>query len=130
LRRGGRQRRIDDRAAEIQSALRAEQLAAPAAVSRAMGASVTASVAVIASMVASIDTLAEELAAAFEQHPDAKVVLSLPGLGTILGARVLGEFGDEPNRYCTAKSQQELCRHVAHHPGVGHQAGGLGPLRT
>jgi transposase len=106
LRRGGRQRRIDDRAAEIQSALRTEQLVAPAAVSRAMGASVTASVAVIASMVASIDTLAEELAAAFEQHPDAKVVLSLPGLGTILGARVLGEFGDEPNRYCTAKSRK------------------------
>jgi transposase len=106
LRRGGRQRRIDDRASEIQSALRSEQLASPAAVSRAMGASVTASVAVIASMVASIDTLAEELEAAFEQHPDAKVVLSLPGLGTILGARVLGEFGDEPNRYCTAKSRK------------------------
>jgi transposase len=106
LRRGGRQRRIDDRAAEIQGALRSEQLASPAAVSRAMGASVTASVAVIASMVASIETLAEELEAAFEQHPDAKVVLSLPGLGTILGARVLGEFGDEPNRYCTAKSRK------------------------
>ena len=63
----------------------------------------TASVAVIASMVASIDTLAEELEAAFEQHPDAEVVLSLPGLGTILGARVLGEFGDDPERYANAK---------------------------
>ena len=39
----------------------------------------------------------------FEQHPDAEVVRSLPGLGTILSARVLGEFGDEPNRYATAK---------------------------
>jgi transposase len=106
LRRGGRQRRVDDRATEIQSALRAEQLAASAAVSRAMGASVSASVTVIASMVASIDTLAKELEAAFEQHPDAEVVLSLPGLGTILGARVLGEFGDEPNRYCTAKHRK------------------------
>ena len=34
------------------------------------------------------------------------MVRSLPGLGTILGARVLGEFGDEPNRYCTAKSRK------------------------
>ena len=34
------------------------------------------------------------------------MVRSLPGLGTILGARVLGEFGDEPNRYATAKSRK------------------------
>jgi hypothetical protein len=34
------------------------------------------------------------------------VVRSLPGLGTILGARVLGEFGDEPDRYATAKSRK------------------------
>ena len=34
------------------------------------------------------------------------MVRSLPGLGTILGARVLGEFGDEPNRYATAKCRK------------------------
>ena len=34
------------------------------------------------------------------------MVRSLPGLGTILGARVLGEFGDEPNRYGNAKSRK------------------------
>ena len=106
LRRGGRQRRIEERAAEVQSALRSEQLAAPAAVSSAMGASVAAGVAVIATMVTQTRSLAEELEAGFEQHPDAEVVRSLPGLGTILGARVLGEFGDEPNRYCNAKSRK------------------------
>ncbi len=31
---------------------------------------------------------------------------SLPGLGVILGARVLGEFGHDPNRYTTAKSRK------------------------
>lgn len=71
-----------------------------------MGASVSASVAVIATMVADTARLAEELEAGFEQHPDAVVVRSLPGLGTILGARVLGEFGDEPNRYVSAKSRK------------------------
>ena len=106
LRRGGRQRRVDERSVEIQSALRAPQLAPPAAVSSAMGASVSASVAVIATMVAQIATLAGELEAGFDQHPDAKVVRSLPGLGTVLGARVLGEFGDEPNRYASAKSRK------------------------
>ena len=106
LRRGGRQRRIDERAAEIQAALRAPQLSAPAAVSSAMGASVAASVAVIAAMSAQTAVLAQELEADFESHPDAEVVRSLPGLGTILGARVLGEFGDEPNRYGSAKSRK------------------------
>ena len=71
-----------------------------------MGTSVTASVAVIATMVAQIAELARELEAGFESHPDAEVVRSLPGLGTVLGARVLGEFGDEPNRYSTAKSRK------------------------
>jgi transposase len=106
LRRGGRQRRIDDRALEIQAALRVPQLAAPAAISTAMGTSVAASVAVIAAMVAQTAVLAGELEAGFEKHPDAEVVRSLPGLGTVLGARVLGEFGDEPNRYGTAKSRK------------------------
>jgi hypothetical protein len=106
LRRGGRQRRVDERAVEIQAALRAPQLAAPAAISTAMGASVSASVAVIAAMVAQTAALAEGLEAGFDQHPDAEVVRSLPGLGTVLGARVLGEFGDEPNRYATAKSRK------------------------
>ena len=106
LRRGGRQRRIDERASEIQAALRTPQLAAPAVVSTAMGASVAASVAVIAAMVTQIAELARELEAGFESHPDAEVVRSLPGLGTVLGARVLGEFGDEPNRYDSPKSRK------------------------
>jgi hypothetical protein len=106
LRRGGRQRRVDERAVEIQTALRAPQLQAAAAVATAMGASVSASVAVIAVMNAQIAQLARELEAGFDQHPDALVVRSLPGLGTVLGARVLGEFGDAPNRYATAKSRK------------------------
>jgi transposase len=106
LRRGGRQRRIDESAVKIQTALRSEQLLAPAVVATAMGASVAANVAVIAEMCNQIAQLAAELEANFEQHPDAEVVRSLPGLGTVLGARVLGEFGDEPNRYATAKSRK------------------------
>ena len=71
-----------------------------------MGASVAASVAVIAEMGTQVSRLAAELSSGFEQHPDAEVVRSLPGLGAILGARVLGEFGDEPNRYATAKCRK------------------------
>jgi hypothetical protein len=106
LRRGGRQRRIDERAAQIQAALRTPQLHASAVVAGAMGASVSASAAVIAEMSAQITRLAARLEADFKQHPDAVVVRSLPGLGTILGARVLGEFGDAPDRYATAKCRK------------------------
>jgi len=106
LRRGGRQRRIDERAAQIQAALRSEQLAAPDVVADAMGASVAALVAVITELNVQIARLEAELADRFDQHPDAKVIRSLPGLGMILGARVLAEFGDDPNRYADAKSRK------------------------
>ena len=106
LGRGGRQRRVEERASEIQATLRTPQLQAPAAVASAMGASVSATVAVISEMNTQIARLAGELEAGFERHPHAEVVRSLPGLGTILGARVLGEFGDEPNRYANTKSRK------------------------
>ena len=37
---------------------------------------------------------------------DAEIILSQPGLGPILGARVLAEFGDDPHRYADAKSRK------------------------
>jgi hypothetical protein len=106
LKRGGRQRRIDERAEEIQEALRSPQLQGSAVVASAMGHSVSATVTIIGALNAQVAELARELTADFEQHPDAEVVRSLPGLGTILSARVLGEFGDAPNRYATAKSRK------------------------
>ena len=106
IRRGGRQRRVEERAVEIQTALRSNQLEAPPIVAEAMGASVAALVAVIGELVAQTEVLERELADRFEQHPDAKIIRSLPGLGMILGARALGEFGDDPNRYQDAKSRK------------------------
>jgi transposase len=106
LKRGGRQRNIAARAREIQTALRSEQLAAPATVTTAFGATTRAAVGIIAELNRQISDLEAELAAHFETHPDADIYLSLPGLGVILGARVLGEFGDDPNRYTNAKSRK------------------------
>ena len=106
LRRGGRQRRIEERSAEIQQALRNDQLEASAPVAEAMGASVRALVAVLDTLAGEIATIEAELADRFDQHPDAKIIRSLPGLGMILGARVLAEFGDDPERYADAKSRK------------------------
>jgi transposase len=91
---------------EIQNALRNDQLAAPPLIADAMGATVIALVAVITELQTQIARLEGELADRFEQHPDAKIIRSLPGLGMTLGARVLGEFGDDPNRYATAKCRK------------------------
>ncbi len=105
LRRAGRQRRVEN-ARRDSDRLRAEQLAAPTVIADAMGATVAALVAVIAELQTQISVLETELADRFEQHPDAKIIRSLPGLGMTLGARVLGEFGDDPNRYATAKCRK------------------------
>lgn len=53
-----------------------------------------------------LEELEAVLADRFEQHPDAVIYLSMPGVGDVLGARMLGEFGDDPNRYATAKSRK------------------------
>ena len=47
-----------------------------------------------------------QVEAHFGQHPDAEIYLSQPGLGAITGARVLGEFGDDPHRYACAKNRR------------------------
>jgi transposase len=106
LRRSGRQRNIDTRANTIAAGLRSDALRAPAAVEVAHGATTRASVAILAALNAQIDALAGELADHFEQHPDSDIYLSLPGIGVVLGARTLGEFGDDPNRYADAKSRK------------------------
>ena len=42
----------------------------------------------------------------FRRHPDAGLYLSQPGIGDITGARTLGEFGDAPGRYTSAKARK------------------------
>jgi transposase len=106
LRAGGRQRNLTARAEEITAALRSEQLAAPPLVEQAFGATVTALVAVIGELVRQIDTVAQRLEASFDTHPDAEILRSLPGLGPVLSARVLAEFGDDPHRYADAKARK------------------------
>ena len=106
LKTAGRQRNIEIRATEIQAILRRAHLTAPPAVAAAFGSTTTATVHVIAALNTQIADLEAILAGHFDKHPDADIYRSLPGLGVILGARVLGEFGDDPNRYSTAKCRK------------------------
>ena len=106
LQRGGRQRGLDARAAELQQALRAPQLQPSPRLAKAYASSVVATVAVIREFNQQIAALEAELAEAFEDHPDAEILRSLPGLGVVLGARVLAEFGDDPTRYEDARARR------------------------
>jgi transposase len=106
LRRAGRQRNLDRRAAEIVADLRTEQLPVRAGLETAYGASVSALVAVITEMVRQTAVLEEQVSAGFGRHPDAEIYLSQPGLGVVLAARVLAEFGDDPHRYPDARARK------------------------
>jgi hypothetical protein len=106
LRKGGRERRVAQRAEEIRQALRGSQLDAPAVLSRAYGEVVRSTVRIVAEMTVQIEALARELQTSFEEHPDAEILRSLPGLGSVLGARVLAEFGDDPTRYADPKARK------------------------
>ena len=106
LRRGGRQRNVARRAEEVRAALRSEQLAPPEGALSAYGAVVRSAVAVIAEMNRQLEAMEAELASHLDRHPDAEIIRSQPGLATVLGARVLGEFGDDPDRYADARARK------------------------
>lgn len=106
LRRAGRSRRIDASAEKIQQALRAPQPQASAGLSDAFGTVASSLVELIGSLNSRIAGLEAELEKHFESHPDAEILTSLPGLGVVLGARVLGEFGDDRTRFPNAKSRK------------------------
>lgn len=67
-------------------------------------ASVTALVAVITELVTQTELLRSEVETGSGRHPDAETYLSQPGLGPVLAARVLAEFGDDPDRYADPKA--------------------------
>ena len=105
LKRAGRR----NRAAKVQAiveALRAEYLGQPKVVATAYAATVRAQVAILTVLNEQISVLEEQVEADFSKHPDAKVYLSQPGLGAVLGARVLAEFGDDNKRYIDAKARR------------------------
>jgi hypothetical protein len=101
-----RRRDLDTKAAEVQAALRTEQLGQPAVVNAAYAATTRATIAILATLAEQITGLQGEVEAHFGRHPDAEIVLSQPGIGVVLGARVLAEFGDDPARYASAKARK------------------------
>ncbi|WP_428834312.1 IS110 family transposase, partial [Lentzea roselyniae] len=101
-----RRKNIAEKASLIQAALRTGHLGRPEIVAEAYAASVQALIAVLATLNTQVKTLQGQVEAHFGQHPAAEIIGSQPGLGPILSARVLAEFGDDPGRYACAKARK------------------------
>jgi transposase len=101
-----RRHHASEKAQAIRAALRAEHLTQPAAVVSAYAATVRAQVAILATLNAEITRMQGQVEAHFGRHPEVEIYRSQPGLGEILGARVLAEFGDDPTRYADARSRK------------------------
>lgn len=77
------------------------------AVQAAFGHTVTALVRVRADLSRQIETLQGELGEHFDRHRDVEIDRCQPGLGPVLAARVLAEFGAGPHRYLDVTARRD-----------------------
>ena len=101
-----RRRGIPVKAAAIAVALRSEQLRQPEPIADAYAATVRSLTVIIAALNGEIANMEQQVTTCFRRHPDAAVYLSQPGTGETPGARELGESGDDPHRYASAKARK------------------------
>jgi transposase len=104
--RQARRRGVPTKAAGIHAALRTPQLGQPPVVAGAYAATVRAQVAILTVLNTEISAMEKQVGAHFGQHPDSELYLSQPGLGVVLAARVLAEFGDDKTRYADARARK------------------------
>ncbi|MFI1154106.1 IS110 family transposase [Streptomyces sp. NPDC020817] len=103
LKRAGRKRGIEADTERLREALRSDWPHQPPLVEDALGKQMLALLLQLDAACAAADNLAQAVEGAFSQHEDAEVILSFPGLGTQLGARVLAEIGDDRERFADAR---------------------------
>lgn len=106
LRRAGRSRLVEARVERLQAALRAPQIEGDRDLADAYGAAVKAGVAVLAELNRQIHALEETLTERFAEHRDAAIYESQPGLGPVIASRLLGEFGDNAERFESARARR------------------------
>ena len=129
LKHAGRYK-IAERTDAILAALRSPQLGQPPVLTAAYAATVRSLVAVITTLNEQVSSLQGQVEAHFGRHPDAEIYLSQPGLGAITGAWVLGEFGDDPCRYASAKARRNYAGTSPDHPRVRQEEDRCRPVRA
>jgi transposase len=103
LRKAGRSRGIDAEAQRLRGAFRQEQLRQLPLVEQAMGRQSLALLRQLDAACQSAGDLEAAAVEAFNQHPDAGIITSFPGIGALTGARVLAETGDDRSRFQDAR---------------------------
>ena len=101
--KAGRQRHLDRDVERLRAVFTDTYLHQPQQVETAMGIHLGALLRQFDAACAAADDLAEAAIAHFEQHPDAAIITSFPGLGMLAGARVLAEIGDDRSRFADAR---------------------------
>lgn len=98
-----RKRGVEVEARRIIAGLRLPHLRQPLQVKIAMGRQAHAYARALTAAAENVKSLEVALTSAFEEHPDVPILTSFPGLGVVLGARILGEIGDDRTRFATAR---------------------------
>jgi hypothetical protein len=109
LTKAGRRRDLDRDIERLRQVFADTYLHQPPRIENAMGIQLTTLLRQFDAACAAADELAEAASAHFEQHPDAEIITSFPGLGNLTGARVLAEIGDDRAR---GKKTVVLHRHI------------------
>lgn len=103
LKRAGRQRGVAADTERLREVFRADWAQQPELVEDALGKQTLALLIQLEAACTAASNLAEAVEEAFSQHPDAEIILSFPGLGTQLGARVLAEIDDDRQPFADAR---------------------------
>jgi transposase len=101
--KAGRRRGLDRDIERLRKVFTDTYLHQPPVVENAMGIQLSALLRQFDAACAAADELAQAAIAHFEQHPDAAIITSFPGLGNLAGARVLAEIGDDRSRFADAR---------------------------
>jgi hypothetical protein len=104
LKRSGRTRSFDSETERLRGIFRSEYARQLPAVEDAFGHQLLALVKQLDAACQAANDLAAAVDEAFRQHADSEILLSFPGLGPLLGARVLAEIGDDHNRFADARA--------------------------
>jgi transposase len=103
LKNAGRRRGIDAEATRLREVFRTPQMRQLPLVEQAMGRQAQALLGQLNAACAAAADLEQAVIESFNQHPDAGIITSFPGLGPLTGARVLAETGDDRSRFADAK---------------------------
>ncbi|MFG2669162.1 IS110 family transposase [Streptomyces sp. NPDC048387] len=102
MKRAGRRRNIEADAERLQELFRREAPHQVPLVEDAMGKQARALLLQLDAACEAVADLGQATEEAFRAHPDAPIMLSFPGIGSQIGARILAETGDDRTRFATA----------------------------